>query len=78
MQIVHYFYYNNSHYSYNTFLLILIFTLVFYGKNRKVYLLLTSVPLINVAESEPNREEAIASLKKIRRKALDLIDEDLI
>ena len=49
-----------------------------YGKNRKVYLLLTSVPLINVAESEPNREEAIASLKKIRRKALDLIDEDLI
>ena len=49
-----------------------------YGKNRKVSLLLTSVPLINVAESEPNREEAIASLKKIRRKALDLIDEDLI
>lgn len=49
-----------------------------YVKNRKVYLLLTSVPLINVSENEPNREEAIANLKRIRRNALDSIEIDLV
>ncbi len=48
------------------------------SKKREVILLPTSVAGINVSPDDENREEAIAKLKKLRKKALGDINDSLI
>lgn len=48
------------------------------GDDKKVFLLLTSVPLLNVDENDPNREAALKNLKTVRHKSLEAIEQELV